>query len=162
MQKIVTNLWFDTQAEEAAEFYTSIFKESEITGVTRYPETGPGPAGSVMTVNFRLFGQDFTGINGGPEFKFTESISLLVNCDTQDEIDELWEKLLEGGGQELQCGWLKDKYGLSWQIVPKGMDELFQDGDPARVNSAMQAMLRMVKLDIDELRKAYDAPAREA
>ncbi|MDQ3913956.1 MAG: VOC family protein [Actinomycetota bacterium] len=158
MQKIVPNLWFDTEAEEAAEFYTSIFKDSEITGVTHYPESGPRQTGSVMTVNFRLFGQDFTAINGGPEFKFTEAISFLVRCETQDEVDELWEKLLDGGGQEVQCGWLKDKYGLAWQIVPKGMEELFEKGDPARVNNAMKAMLQMVKLDLAALQKAYDEP----
>ncbi|MFN2587722.1 MAG: VOC family protein [Actinomycetota bacterium] len=158
MQKIVPNLWFDTEAEEAAEFYTSIFKDSEITGVTRYPEAGPRATGSVMTVNFRLFGQDFTAINGGPEFKFTEAVSFLVSCETQDEVDELWERLLEGGGREIQCGWLKDRYGLSWQIVPKGVDELVSKGDPARVNSAMKAMLGMVKLDLAALQKAYDEP----
>ncbi len=158
MQKIVPNLWFDTEAEEAAEFYCSIFKDSEITGMTHYPESAPGPTGSVMTVDFRLFGQDFTAINGGPDFKFTEAVSFLVGCDTQEEVDELWEKLLEGGGQEVQCGWLKDRYGLSWQIVPKGMDEMFAKGDPARANNAMKAMLQMKKLDLAELQKAYDAP----
>jgi predicted 3-demethylubiquinone-9 3-methyltransferase (glyoxalase superfamily) len=158
MQKIVTNLWFDTQAEEAAGFYTSIFDNSRITGVTRYGDAGPRTPGTVMTVNFELDGQQFTGINGGPEFQFTEAISLLVNCDTQAEVDRLWDALLADGGQEVQCGWLKDRYGLSWQIVPRELEEMVGSGDAARANNVMKAMLQMVKLDVDTLRKAYDAP----
>ena len=154
-QKIVTNLWFDTEAEEAAEFYTSIFKNSRIVGVSRYTEAGPREAGTVMTVDFELDGQRFTGINGGPEFKFTEAISLLINCEDQEEVDYFWEKLTEGGA-EVQCGWLRDKYGLSWQVVPAGMEELFNDADPARAERAMRAMLQMKKLDIEALRAAAD------
>ena len=155
MQKIVTNLWFDTEAEDAAKYYTSIFKNSRITGVTRYGEAGPREAGLVMTVNWEIEGQQFTGINGGPEFKFDEAISLLVNCETQDEVDELWEKLSEGG-EEGPCGWLKDKFGLSWQIVPVVLEELLTDPDPAKADRAMKAMLQMKKLDIETLRKAAE------
>ncbi|MDQ3981462.1 MAG: VOC family protein [Actinomycetota bacterium] len=158
MQKIVTNLWFDTEAEEAVELYTSIFDNSKIKGVQRYGEAGPGPEGSVMVVDFQLEGQDFTAINGGPEFKFNEAISLLVNCETQDEVDELWDKLLAGGGREQQCGWLKDKYGLSWQIVPTILGELLSSGDAERTNSVMKALLGMVKLDVETLKKAYENP----
>ena len=154
MQKIVTNLWFDTEAEEAAEFYCSIFKDSEIVKVTHYGEAGPREAGMVMTVTFRLQGQEFTGINGGPDFKFDEAISLLVNCDSQDEVDEYWERLSEGG-QEGPCGWLKDKFGLSWQIVPTVLEELVQDDDPDRANRVMAAMLQMQgKLDVATLERA--------
>lgn len=155
MQKIVPNLWFDTEAEEAANFYTSIFKDSEIVNITHYTEVGPREAGLVLTVTFRLLGQEFTGINGGPEFKFNEAVSFLVNCETQDEIDEYWEKLGEGG-QEIQCGWLRDKFGLAWQIVPTVLDKMIQDPDAEKANRAMQAMLQMVKLDIAELEKAYN------
>ncbi|MEA2432752.1 MAG: hypothetical protein QOG54_209 [Actinomycetota bacterium] len=153
MQKIVPNLWFDTEAEEAATFYTSLFDDSKITDISYYGEAGPRPAGSVLTVAFQLFGQDFTAINGGPDFKFTEAISLLVNCDTQEEVDDLWAKLTEGG-EEVQCGWLKDKYGLSWQIIPTALTELLQDEDKERANRAMQAMLQMKKIDIEALEKA--------
>lgn len=154
MQKIVTNLWFDTEAEEAAEFYCSIFKESEIVNVTHYGEAGPREAGMVMTVTFRLQGQDFTGINGGPDFKFDEAISLLVNCQSQEEVDEYWEKLSEGG-QEGPCGWLKDRFGLSWQIVPTVLEELVQDDDPDRANRVMAAMLQTQgKLDVAVLERA--------
>jgi predicted 3-demethylubiquinone-9 3-methyltransferase (glyoxalase superfamily) len=158
MQKITPNLWFDTEAEEAATFYTSIFGNSKIKGVHRYGEAGPGPEGSVMVVDFQLEGQDFTAINGGPEFKFNEAISLLVNCETQEEVDRLWDQLLAGGGREQQCGWLKDKYGLSWQIVPTILGELISGDDPERTNSVIKAMLGMVKLDVDTLKKAYDQP----
>lgn len=154
MQKIVTNLWFDTEAEEAAEFYTSIFKESEIVDVTHYGDAGPREPGMVMTVTFKLQGQEFTGINGGPEFKFTEAISLLVNCESQDEVDEYWEKLSEGG-EEGPCGWLKDRFGLSWQIVPTVLGRLIQDEDADKSNRVMQAMLQMKKLDIAALQAAY-------
>jgi predicted 3-demethylubiquinone-9 3-methyltransferase (glyoxalase superfamily) len=157
MQKIVPNLWFDTQAEEAAKFYISIFG-GEITEVTRYPEGGPGAEGDVLTVTWRMFGQDFTGINGGPQFEFTEAISLLVNCADQAEVDEMWDKLLAGGGEPSQCGWLKDKFGLSWQVVPEGFLEMFRDGEPARINNAMKAMFGMVKLDLEELKRAYEEP----
>jgi predicted 3-demethylubiquinone-9 3-methyltransferase (glyoxalase superfamily) len=154
-QKIVTNLWFDTEAEEAAQFYVSVFQNSRIVNVTRYTESGPREAGMVMTVDFELDGERFTGINGGPEFKFSEAISLLIDCETQDEVDYFWEKLSEGG-EEGPCGWLKDRYGLSWQVVPSGMDELFADSDPARADRAMKAMLGMGKLDIAALRAAAD------
>lgn len=152
LQKITTNLWFDTEAEEAADFYTSIFKDSRIGRVLRYGEAGPREAGMVMTVTFELDGQEFTGINGGPEFKFDEAISLLVNCESQEEIDELWEKLSEGG-EKGPCGWLKDKFGLSWQIVPVVLDELLQDEEGT--NRVMKAMLQMGKIDIETLEKAY-------
>ena len=157
MQKIVTFLWFDTQAEEAVNFYTSIFKNSRITHVSRCGETGPGPKGSVMTVSFELEGQQFTALNGGPVFKFTPAISLLVNCVTQPEVDELWEKLSAGGKKD-RCGWLVDKYGLSWQIVPTALFKVMSDPDPKKVNRALQAMLQMDKLDIAQL----EAAARSA
>ena len=146
MQKIVTNLWFDTEAEEAANFYTSIFKDSEIVNVLYYGEAGPRAAGMVMTVTFRLQGQEFTGINGGPEFKFNEAMSLLVNCESQPEVDEFWERLSEGG-EKGPCGWLKDKYGVSWQIVPTVLDRLLQDEDREKANRVMEAMLQMGKID---------------
>ena len=155
MQRIVTNLWFDTEAEEAAEFYTSVFKNSRIVHVARYTEAGPRPAGMVMTVEFELDGQRFIGINGGPEFRFDEAISLMINCETQEEIDYYWERLTDGGA-ESQCGWLKDRYGLSWQVVPTGMDEVFSDPDPERARRAMEALLKMRKLDIAALRRAAD------
>ena len=154
-QKIIPNLWFDTQAEEAAEFYVSVFKNARIVNVTRYTEAGPRPAGTVMTVEWELDGQRFVGINGGPEFKFSEAVSLQVNCEDQDEVDYYWERLSEGG-QEGPCGWLKDKYGLSWQVVPSGMDELFADPDKERARRAMDAMLKMGKLDIAALQAAAD------
>jgi predicted 3-demethylubiquinone-9 3-methyltransferase (glyoxalase superfamily) len=154
-QKIIPNLWFDTEAEEAAEFYTSLFKDSRILSKTHYPENAPREAGMVMTVEFELNGQRFTGINGGPDFKFDEAVSFLINCEDQDELDFFWEKLSEGGS-EGPCGWLKDRYGLSWQVVPTGMDELFADPDPERAQRAMEAMLTMQKLDIAELRRAAD------
>ncbi|MFC5910205.1 VOC family protein [Streptacidiphilus monticola] len=157
-QKITTFLWFDDQAQEAAEFYVSVFGgESRITDVQRYGEAGPGKAGSVMTVAFELAGQQFVALNGGPMFPFTEAISLSVDCADQAEVDRYWEALTSGGGQESQCGWLKDKYGLSWQIVPRQLPELLGDPDPARAQRAMQAMLQMRKLDVAALRAAADA-----
>jgi predicted 3-demethylubiquinone-9 3-methyltransferase (glyoxalase superfamily) len=147
-------LWFDANAEEAANHYVSIFKNSKILSVTRYGDAGPGPKGSVMTVNFQLEGQEFIALNGGPHFKFTEAISLLVNCDTQREVDELWSKL-SAGGEESQCGWLKDKYGLSWQIIPTALFELMLDRDPGKSKRVMEAMLQMKKIDIGLLEKAY-------
>jgi predicted 3-demethylubiquinone-9 3-methyltransferase (glyoxalase superfamily) len=153
-QKIATFLWFDANAEEAAKHYVSIFKNSKILSVTRYGDAGPGPKGSVMTVNFQLEGQEFIALNGGPHFKFTEAISLLVNCDTQREVDELWSKL-SAGGEESQCGWLKDKYGLSWQIIPTALFELMLDRDPGKSKRVMEAMLQMKKIDIGLLEKAY-------
>jgi predicted 3-demethylubiquinone-9 3-methyltransferase (glyoxalase superfamily) len=153
--KIKPFLWFDTEAEEAAEFYTSIFENSRIVHVARYTEAGPRPAGMVMTVEFELDGQRIIGINGGPQFKFDEAVSLMINCETQQEIDYYWERLTEGG-EESQCGWLKDRYGLSWQVVPTGMDEVFSDPDPERARRAMEALLKMRKLDIAALRSAAD------
>jgi len=158
MQKITPNLWFDTEAEEAAEFYTSIFKDSRIKAVSRYGEAGPRPAEMVMTVDFELAGQGFTALNGGPDFKFNEAMSLLVNCETQEEVDELWEKLFEGG-EKGPCGWLKDRFGLSWQIIPTVLGEMLQDADPGKANSVMAAMLQMTKIDIEKLRSAYAQPA---
>ena len=155
MQKISTFLWFDTRAEEAANFYTSIFKNSKILSVARYPEGSPGPAGSVMTVTFELEGKAFIALNGGPVYKFTEAISFFVNCETQDEVDLLWEKLTEGG-EPGQCGWLKDKFGVSWQIVPTALGELLGAKNPAKSKSAVQAMLKMKKLDIEGLKRAYE------
>ena len=154
-QKIGPNLWFDTQAEEAAAFYISVFKNSRIVNVTHYTGAGPREAGTVMTVEFELNGQRFVGINGGPQFKFDEAVSFQINCDGQDEVDYYWDKLTEGGA-EGPCGWLKDRFGLSWQVVPAGMDELFADPDPDKARLAMQAMLRMGKLDIAALRSAAD------
>jgi predicted 3-demethylubiquinone-9 3-methyltransferase (glyoxalase superfamily) len=155
IQKITPFLWFDHQAEEAAEYYTSIFNGSSIDGIARYGDTGPGPKGSVMTVQFTIEGQQFVALNGGPQFKFTEAISFVVNCETQDELDNLWEKLLSGGGQESQCGWLKDKYGMSWQLVPASIEEMLQDKDPERSSRVMRAVMKMKKLDIAELQRAF-------
>jgi predicted 3-demethylubiquinone-9 3-methyltransferase (glyoxalase superfamily) len=152
-QKIAPFLWFDGKAEEAAKFYTGIFKNSKIEYISRYPKGSPYPAGRVMTVVFRLAGQRFIALNGGPEFKFNESISFVVNCHSQKEIDYYWKKL-SAGGKEVQCGWLTDRFGLSWQIVPSEMDELFE-GDAEQSQRVMQAMLKMVKLDIAKLKKAY-------
>jgi predicted 3-demethylubiquinone-9 3-methyltransferase (glyoxalase superfamily) len=154
-QRITTNLWFDTEAEEAAEFYTSIFANSRIVHVAPYTEAAPRKAGMVMVVEFELDGQRFIGINGGPQFKFDEAMSLQVNCETQEEVDYYWERLTDGG-EERPCGWLKDRYGLSWQVTPKGMDELFSDSDPTRAERAMRAMFEMKKLDLAELRRAAD------
>jgi predicted 3-demethylubiquinone-9 3-methyltransferase (glyoxalase superfamily) len=149
-------LWFDSNAEEAANFYISTFKNSKIVNVSRYGDAGPGPKGSVMVVNFEINGQPFMALNGGPVFHFNESVSFVVTCDTQAEVDEYWAKLTANGGQESQCGWLKDKYGLSWQIIPAGFLELMRDPDPARAKRAMEAMLQMKKLDLAALKRAAD------
>jgi predicted 3-demethylubiquinone-9 3-methyltransferase (glyoxalase superfamily) len=155
VQKITPCLWFDTEAEEAATFYTSVFENSKILSVSRYGEAGPRPAGTVMTVNFELDGQEFTALNGGPEFKFTEAVSFQVNCETQDEVDEFWATLSEGG-EEGPCGWLKDKFGLSWQIIPTALPRLLDDPDPERSQRVMKAMLEMGKIDIAALEKAAE------
>jgi predicted 3-demethylubiquinone-9 3-methyltransferase (glyoxalase superfamily) len=154
IQKITPFLWFDHQAEEAARFYTAIFPNSKIVKVLRYGEVGPGPAGSAMTIEFQLEGQTFVGLNGGPIYKFTEAVSFVVNCQTQEEVDSYWEKLSAGGG-EVQCGWVKDKFGLSWQIVPTVLFELLGDPNPKKSQSVMKAMLAMTKLDIQGLKNAY-------
>ena len=153
MQKITPFLWFDNNAEEAVQFYTSIFKDSKILGTSRYGDAGPGPKGTVMTMKFELNGQEFIALNGGPHFKFTEAISFVVNCETQKEIDEYWAKLT-AGGKEVQCGWLTDKYGLSWQIVPTILGQLMQNKDPEKVKSVTQAFMKMVKMDIEALKRA--------
>jgi predicted 3-demethylubiquinone-9 3-methyltransferase (glyoxalase superfamily) len=155
MQRITTNLWFDTEAEEAAAFYVSVFKNSRIVTKAHYTEAGPREAGSVMVVEFELDGQRFIGINGGPEFTFSEAVSLQVNCADQEEVDYYWERLTDGG-EEGPCGWCKDKYGLSWQVTPAGMDELFADPDPKRAERAMRAMFGMRKLDLAALLAAAD------
>jgi predicted 3-demethylubiquinone-9 3-methyltransferase (glyoxalase superfamily) len=155
MQKITPFLWYDNNAEEAVNHYTSIFKNSKITNIARYGDAGPGPKGSVMTIEFQLEGRDFIALNGGPMFKFTEAISLSVDCKSQQEVDELWEKL-SADGQPGQCGWLKDKYGLSWQIVPSILVEMLQDKDGEKSKRVMQAMLQMRKIDIADLRRAYE------
>jgi predicted 3-demethylubiquinone-9 3-methyltransferase (glyoxalase superfamily) len=155
MQKITPFLWFDGKAEEAMNFYTSIFKNSKIGSVTRYGEGSPGPKGTVITGRFELEGQEFMALNGGPQFKFTEAISLFVNCESQEEVDELWERLSQGG-EKGQCGWLKDKYGVSWQIVPNVLGKLMGGKDPEKSKRVMQAMLRMQKIDIKALQQAYE------
>ena len=154
-QKIVPNLWFDTEAEEAADFYISVFKDGRIVSVAHYTEDSPGEAGTVMVVEWELNGQRFVGINGGPQFKFDEAVSFQISCETQNEVDYYWERLSEGGS-EGPCGWLKDRYGLSWQVVPTGMDELFSDPDQTRATRAMEALLKMRKLDVETLRRAAD------
>jgi len=155
MQKITPFLWFDGKAEEAMNFYVSIFKNSKIVSLTRYGEAGPGPKGTAMTGTFQLAGQEFFALNGGPQFTFSPAISFFVNCETQQEVDELWQKLADGG-EEQRCGWLKDKYGVSWQIVPAVLGRLLQDQDPAKSKRVMKAMLGMNKLDIEGLKKAYE------
>ena len=155
MRPIIPNLWFDTEAEEAAGFYVSVFPNSRIVNVTHYTESGPREAGMVMTVEFELDGQRFVGINGGPQFPFSEAVSFQITCETQEEVDRYWAVLTDGG-EESQCGWLKDRYGLSWQVVPVGMEEVFADPDPARAQRAMQAMLGMRKLDLAALQAAAD------
>lgn len=155
MQKITPFLWFDSNAEEAVELYISVFKNSKIHKVVRYGESGPGPKGSVMTISFTLEGQDFTALNGGPMYQFTPAISLAVNCETQAEVDELWEKLSAGGGKG-RCGWLTDRFGLTWQIVPNALIRLITDPDPVKAQRVMQAMMPMDKIDIDKLQRAYD------
>jgi predicted 3-demethylubiquinone-9 3-methyltransferase (glyoxalase superfamily) len=154
MQKITPFLWFDNQAEEAARFYTSIFKNSKLGKIVRFGEAGPGPKGSVMTVSFELDGQEFTALNGGPEYRFNEAISFVVNCTSQQEVDELWAKLAEGG-EEVQMGWLKDKFGVSWQIVPTVLVELLSDPDPVKSARVMEEMLKMKKIEIKPLQEAY-------
>ena len=154
MQKITPFLWFDGKAEEAMNFYSSIFKNSKIGRITRYGDAGPGPKGAVMSGTFQLDGQEFMALNGGPQFKFTEAISFFVNCETQEEVDELWEKLSDGG-QKSRCGWLKDKYGLSWQIIPSALGEMLGDKDPEKSRWVMKAMLQMDKIDIKGLEQAY-------
>jgi len=156
MQKITPFLWFNDKAEEAANFYVSVFKNSRIDTIKRYGEAGPGPKGSVMIVKFTLEGQEFTALNGGPQFNFTPAISLLVSCETQPEVDELWEQLSNGGRKD-RCGWLTDKYGLSWQIVPVALMKLMSDPDPAKSQRVMKAMLKMDKIDIARLKQAYEA-----
>jgi len=153
MQKITPFLWFDNQAEEAMKLYVSIFKNSKAGKVSRYGDAGPGPKGTVMVASFQLDGQEFTALNGGPHFKFTEAVSFVVNCKTQQEVDEMWEKL-SAGGKESQCGWLKDKFGLSWQIVPTVLPELLSNPDPAISQNVMKAMLKMKKIDIAALKEA--------
>ena len=155
MPKINTFLWYDTQAEEAARYYTSIFKNSKIKTVTHYTDAGPGAKGSVMTVAFELDGHDFVALNGGPAFKFNEAISLAIECKNQEEIDYYWEKL-SAGGEKVECGWLKDKYGLFWQVMPKSMIEMLSDRDQKKVDRVMVAMMKMQKLDVAELESAYD------
>ncbi|EPH42878.1 VOC family protein [Streptomyces aurantiacus] len=157
MPRITPNLWFDTQAQEAAEFYVSVFPNSKITKVTNYGEgTGPDRAGSVLTVEFELDGQPYLGLNGGPEFTFSEAVSLSIDCADQEETDYYWTKLTADGGQESQCGWLKDKYGLSWQVVPAELIRLLQDPDAGRAQRAMEAMLKMQKIDVAVVRAAAD------
>lgn len=159
MQKITPCLWFDDQADEAVKFYVSVFKNSKVGKIARYGEAGAEvsgrPKGSVMTVTFQLDGQAFMALNGGPQFKFTEAISLVVNCTTQEEVDEMWEKL-SAGGEKGVCGWLKDKYGLSWQLVPTVLEEMFQDKDAKKTERVMKALLQMKKLDINKLKQAYE------
>jgi predicted 3-demethylubiquinone-9 3-methyltransferase (glyoxalase superfamily) len=155
MQKITPFLWFDHQAEEAMHFYTSIFKNSKVGSVSRYGEAGPGLKGSVMSVTFELEGQQFFALNGGPHFSFTPAISFFVNCETQQEVDELWEKL-SAGGEKNSCGWLRDKYGVSWQIIPSTLGKLLQDKDPEKSTRVMKAMLKMTKIDIEGLKRAYE------
>jgi predicted 3-demethylubiquinone-9 3-methyltransferase (glyoxalase superfamily) len=155
IQKITPFLWFNQEAEEAANLYVSLFQDSKVLSVTRYGDAGPGPKGSAMTVEFQLAGQKFTALNGGPVFKFTEAISLFVTCDSQEEVDSLWSRLTANGGQESQCGWLKDRYGLSWQIVPSRFMELMRDSDPKKTQRVMQAMLKMKKFDVARLEEAY-------
>lgn len=154
-QKVTTFLWFDNQAEEAANFYVSLFKNSKIVSVSRYPEGSPAPAGTAMTVEFELAGIQFIALNGGPHFKFTEAISLSIDCEDQAEVDDLWEKLSDGGTPS-RCGWLKDRYGLSWQVVPRALPQYLGGSDPVKSQRAMQAMLQMSKLDIAKLKQAYD------
>src|SRR5437868_10820314 len=155
MQKITPFLWFDTQAEEAANFYVSLFKNSKVKEIRRYGDAGPGPKGSVMTITFQIEGQDFIALNGGPHFSFSPAISLFVNCETQQEVDELWEKLSAGGKKE-RCGWLKDKYGLSWQIIPSALGKMLNDPDPEESKRVMKAMLQIDKIDIRGLKQAFE------
>lgn len=155
MQKIAPCLWFDGKAEEAMKFYTSIFKNSKVGKISYYGDAGPGEKGSVMAVSFELDGQEFMGLNGGPNFSFTPAISFFVNCETQEEVDHYWDKLLQGG-QAQQCGWLTDKFGVCWQIVPNALGEMMSDKDPEKSRRVMQAMLKMIKLDVATLKRAYE------
>lgn len=155
MQKITTFLWFDNKAEEAMNYYVSIFKNSKVGRVTRYGDAGPGPKGSVMSVTFVLDGQEFFALNGGPKFSFTPAMSLFVNCETQQEVDELWEKLSEGGRKD-RCGWLTDKFGLTWQVVPTALGQMIADKDPEKSKRVMMAMMKMTKLEIEALKQAYE------
>jgi predicted 3-demethylubiquinone-9 3-methyltransferase (glyoxalase superfamily) len=152
--KIIPMLWFDTQAEEAARFYCSVFRKSKLGRIARYPEGGPGKPGSVMTVEFRLEGQDYVALNGGPQFKFTEAISLVVNCKDQKEIDYYWDRLIEGGGKPVQCGWLRDRFGLCWQVTPADWNKLYTAKDKAKAQRVFTAMMGMVKMDIAALKRA--------
>jgi predicted 3-demethylubiquinone-9 3-methyltransferase (glyoxalase superfamily) len=156
MPKLTPFLWFNDNAEEAMNFYLSVFPNSRVVAIARYGEGGPGPKGSVMTAAFQLDGQDFVALNGGPHFKFTEAVSFVVNCETQAEVDRYWDQLLSGGGQPSQCGWLKDKFGLSWQIVPAILNKLLADKDSAKTNRVMGALMTMTKLDGEALKRAYD------
>lgn len=158
-KQIIPNLWFDTEAEEAANFYISVFKDGRILSVSHYTEGSPREAGMVMTVEWEVDGNRFVGINGGPNFKFDEAVSFQITCEDQDEVDYYWDALTADGGEEGQCGWLKDKFGLSWQVVPKGMEEVFSNPDPEAAKRAMQAMLKMKKLDVAALRDAADGVA---
>lgn len=157
MQKITPFLWFDKEAEEAATFYISVFKNSTISRIARYGEAGPGPKGSVMTVEFNIEGMEFVALNAGPYFKFNEAVSFVIDCKSQDEVDYFWEKLTAGGGQESMCGWLKDKFGLSWQVVPTRLSELMLDKDPGIARRATEAMLKMRKIDIKKIEEAANA-----
>jgi len=161
MKKITPFLWFNNQAEEAMNFYVSIFKDSKVLSVTRYGDAGPGPKGSVMVANFEIEGQQFTALNGGPNYTLTPAISFVVHCKTQDEVDWYWEKL-SAGGQKVQCGWLTDKFGLSWQVVPNALLEMLQDKDPEKSNRVMKAMLEMTKIDIARLKQAYEGQETQA
>ncbi len=155
MQKIIPFLWFDGKAEEAANFYVSLFKDSRIVNISRYGDAGPAPKGTAMSATFELAGQRYIALNAGPQFKFSEAISFFINCETQQEVDDLWEKL-SAGGQKSRCGWLKDKYGLSWQVIPTALGEMLQDKDPKKSQRVMQAMMQMTKIDIALLKQAYD------
>jgi predicted 3-demethylubiquinone-9 3-methyltransferase (glyoxalase superfamily) len=155
MQKIAPCLWFDGNADDAAKFYTSVFSNSRIATTMHYTDAGPGPAGKVLAVTFEIEGQEFMALNGGPQFPFTPAISLLVHCGSQEEVDRYWTKLIEGGGSPWQCGWLKDRFGVSWQIVPDALPEMLRDADPAKASRVMAAMMKMVKLDIAQLEAAY-------
>ncbi len=156
MQKITPFLWFDNNAEDAIKFYCSVFKNAKVIDERRYGDAGPGPKGSFMTGTFELEGQQFMALNAGPLFKFNEAISFFVNCETQEEVDYYWEKLISGGGQPSQCGWLKDKFGLSWQIIPATLGKMLNDKNPVKANNVMQAMLKMRKIDIKKLEEAYN------
>src|SRR3954469_555539 len=158
MQKITPFLWFNGQAEEAMHFYVSIFKNSKVLSMSRYGDAGPGPKGSVMTASFELEGQQFVALNGGPHFKFTQAMSFVIHCETQGEVDEFWEKLSAGGRKD-RCGWLQDKYGLSWQIIPRALQQLMSDPDPKKSASVMKAMLQMDKIDIEALKRAHEKAA---